>query len=445
MKNENDEHLHPEIDKMSDEPQINQGNIEVEYSSENKELDTQVQEQELEQAQQDKAIYQALQSDLSDNKNTTIKKMQFYVSIIGGVILIILIIFSLLKNLLSGDEKEEIKEVAAPKVEAIQKNDFFSKLIEDSSVDLSAPVPIAEATKKPTKEKEPSFDEQMSIFNASVIATKPPTPKIVKGSVGALINSNNNSSGGGTSKYDDQIKELEEEREKFLSMQNNPDSSKASNDYDGDVFTPATVRMNEFNPDLLLPKGSYIGCSLDTRFVSSIGGSTSCTVSQNIYSANGNVLLIEKGSKIFGTYKGEETSDASSRYFVIWQEIRTPNHLRIPVSSGASDELGGAGLEGEIDHKWMMRFGSSILLSAIDDMWNVLAWKITNTNPENNNTNNIDYSQNSRENAQQMSAIALEKFINIKPTIYKQHGDLVGVYVNRDIDFSKVYKISRKK
>lgn len=440
MKNENDEHLHPEIDKMSDEPQINQGNIEVEYGSENKELDNQVQEIESKEAPQTQ------QSDMRDNKNSTLEKIKFYVKFIGGGLIIIIVLFSMLKSILGGStEDKKVVEAEAPQVQELKKDNFLSMLKEDS-VDLSAPVPIAEATKKPTKEKEPSFDEQMNIFNASVIATKPPKPKIVKGAVGALVNSNNNGGGGGgTSKYDNQIKELEAEREKILSMQNNPDSPKASSDYDGDVFTPATVRMNEFNPDLLLPKGSYIGCSLDTRFVSSIGGSTSCTVSQNIYSANGNVLLIEKGSKIFGTYKGEETGDASSRYFVIWQEIRTPNHLRIPVSSGASDELGGAGLEGEIDHKWMMRFGSSILLSAIDDMWNVLAWKITNTNPENSNTNNIDYSQNSRENAKQMSAIALEKFINIKPTIYKQHGDLVGVYVNRDIDFSKVYKISRKK
>ena len=42
-----------------------------------------------------------------------------------------------------------------------------------------------------------------------------------------------------------------------------------------------------------------------------------------------------------------------------------------------------------------------------------------------------------------MASIALENFINIKPTLYKNHGELVGVYVNRDIDFSRVYKLTR--
>ena len=215
--------------------------------------------------------------------------------------------------------------------------------------------------------------------------------------------------------------------------------------FDGDTFKPTIAKINEFNPDLLLPKGTYIGCSLDTRFVSAIQGSTSCTVSQNIYSSNGNVLLIEKGSKLFGTYKGDNANDGTSRYFVVWQEVRTPNHLRIPLNSGSSDELGGAGLEGEIDHKWMMRFGSSIMLSMVDDIFNVLAYKMTNKNGGSNSGNQIDYTENTRDNASNIASIALEKFINIKPTVYKQHGDLVGVYVNRDVDFSKVYKITKKR
>ena len=44
-----------------------------------------------------------------------------------------------------------------------------------------------------------------------------------------------------------------------------------------------------------------------------------------------------------------------------------------------------------------------------------------------------------------MANTALEKFINIQPTLYKNHGDIVGVYVNRDIDFSKVYKLNVKR
>lgn len=381
-------------------------------------------------------------SDLTDNKNSTISKMKFYISMIVGSIVIILIIGSLLKNLLfSSDEKKEVKEIEAPKVETITKDDFFAKIKENTSEKISN---IEKSN--PFENIDTNNTNEVDIFSA--VSVKPPKPQIVKGATGTIIGNNNNKSSGTASnnnKYDEQIKDLEAQREAIQNLENAGANSSSNKDFDGDTFSPTVAKMNEFNPDLLLPKGSYIGCSLDTRFVSAMSGSTSCTVSQNVYSSNGNVLLIEKGSKLFGTYKGDNANDGTSRYFVVWQEVRTPNHLRIPLNSGSSDELGGAGLEGEIDHKWMMRFGSSIMLSMVDDIFNVLAYKMTNKNGGSNSGNQIDYTENTRDNASNIASIALEKFINIKPTVYKQHGDLVGVYVNRDVDFSKVYKISRKK
>ena len=43
-----------------------------------------------------------------------------------------------------------------------------------------------------------------------------------------------------------------------------------------------------------------------------------------------------------------------------------------------------------------------------------------------------------------MATKVIEEFIKIKPTLYKNQGELVGVYVNRDIDFSKVYRLRVK-
>lgn len=371
-------------------------------------------------------------SELPNQKNSTIKKIQFYVTMVIGIIFLLLVLFSFFKNILSSEKEEKVVEVEAPKIQKLEKDNLFAN-VKDNEKETSPFV----------------VEEKSNIFEATQIE-KPPKPQIVKGATGTIIGNNNNSKSSGTaannnSKYMEQIKDLEAQKEAIQNLENAGVNSTSNKDFDGDTFKPTIAKINEFNPDLLLPKGTYIGCSLDTRFVSAIQGSTSCTVSQNIYSSNGNVLLIEKGSKLFGTYKGDNANDGTSRYFVVWQEVRTPNHLRIPLNSGSSDELGGAGLEGEIDHKWMMRFGSSIMLSMVDDIFNVLAYKMTNKNGGSNSGNQIDYTENTRDNASNIASIALEKFINIKPTVYKQHGDLVGVYVNRDVDFSKVYKITKKK
>ncbi|EOY0563307.1 type IV secretion system protein VirB10, partial [Campylobacter jejuni] len=227
------------------------------------------------------------------------------------------------------------------------------------------------------------------------------------------------------------------------SLQNSNNLQGGSNgDFVGEVFTPTIAKVSEFDQNLLLPKGTYIGCALKTRLVSSIKGGIACIVSNDVYSANGNTLLIEKGSTITGTFNTGQMDDGMDRLFVIWQEIRTPNNIIIPVYSGATDELGASGVQGWVDHHYLKRFGSAVLLSMIDDSLAILADQIAGKDNKNNYAN---YTENTRDSAKEIANTALEKMIDIKPTLYKNQGDLVGVYVNRDIDFSKVYKLTRKK
>lgn len=207
----------------------------------------------------------------------------------------------------------------------------------------------------------------------------------------------------------------------------------------GQVFSPQIAKKSKYNPNLLLSKGTYIGCSLNTRVVSTIAGGISCTISQNVYSSNGNVLLIERGSIVTGYFNSGQLKNGMNRIFVTWQEIKTPKNIIIPVYSGASDELGGSGMVGEVDNHYLERFGASILLSVIDDAFNVLLNGGTGTR----GNKNTDYTESTRETTKEMASIALEKFINIEPTLYKNQGDLVGIYVNKDIDFSKVYSLKR--
>lgn len=63
----------------------------------------------------------------------------------------------------------------------------------------------------------------------------------------------------------------------------------------------------------------------------------------------------------------------------------------------------------------------------------------------NRNNQNRDYVDNTSDTVEEMVKNKfLEKFINIQPTLYRNHGDIVGVY-NRDVDFSSVYKLPIKK
>lgn len=274
------------------------------------------------------------------------------------------------------------------------------------------------------------------------------TPRIVKGSGAVVIGDNKDAKKENTQieseeSADDKISSYLDGMTNLIKSQIGGDSQNkggfGAQDFEGEAFVAQVASVSPYNQNLLLPKGTYIGCSLKNRLVSTIKGGIACIVSNDVYSANGNVLLIEKGSTITGQFKGGEVEEGMNRLFVIWQDIKTPNNIIIPVNSGATDELGASGIEGWVDEHWFKRFGSAILLSIIDDSLLLLSSALGG------DSNAALYTQSSRENAANLANTALEKSINIKPTLYKNHGDLVGVYVNRDIDFSQVYRLKRKK
>ncbi|MDQ7032605.1 MAG: TrbI/VirB10 family protein, partial [Desulfonauticus sp.] len=118
--------------------------------------------------------------------------------------------------------------------------------------------------------------------------------------------------------------------------------------YTGGISTVAGI--HHYDPNLFLVRGTFLPCSMDVKLISMIGGQITCTISEDIYSANGNVLLVEKGSTAVGTYKKTGLKNGMNRLYAIWEDIRTPNNIIISIGSGASDELGSAGMVGDVDN-----------------------------------------------------------------------------------------------
>ncbi|EPR9519108.1 type IV secretion system protein VirB10 [Campylobacter coli] len=370
-------------------------------------------------------------SDLHEQKNH-LKKIQAYaIFAIGGLLLIFLMVYFL--KSFSGN------------------NNDIEETPKEENNDIAQSVKTKEFAPPPSSSTQKTFDELMAQeqptqTTALTLEAEPPKPRIVKGiGVTVVASSNNGFNGGSTGdrgEFGEKPNTVFEFGQNGSGALQNSNNFQSGGEFTGEVFTPTIAKVSEFDQNLLLPKGTYIGCALKTRLVSSIKGGIACIVSNDVYSANGNTLLIEKGSTITGTFNAGQLDDGMDRLFVIWQEIRTPNNIIIPVYSGATDELGASGMQGWVDHHYLKRFGSAILLSMIDDSLAILADQITGKDNKNNYAN---YTENTRDSAKEIANTALEKMIDIKPTLYKNHGDLVGVYVNRDIDFSKVYKLTRKK
>lgn len=204
---------------------------------------------------------------------------------------------------------------------------------------------------------------------------------------------------------------------------------------DSPTFTATAAKKSQYNPNLLLEQGTLIPCVLRVKVISNIGGQASCVIANDVYSANGNVLLVEKGSRVNGFYQGNSVEHGHSQLAVIWQEIRTMNNLVIPLHSGSTDELGANGLNGWVDNHFWERFSNAVMLSLILDSNNIVVGKMADNQQRN--------TENTRQATQEVATTVLEQMGDIKPTLYKNQGDKVGIFVARDIDFSGVYQLKR--
>jgi type IV secretion system protein VirB10 len=105
----------------------------------------------------------------------------------------------------------------------------------------------------------------------------------------------------------------------------------------------------------------------------------------------------------------------------------------ISLASPAADALGRSGVPGAVNNHFWQRLGAAILFSVIGSGPQIAASALQHGN--NNNYLQLLAPQ------QQLANTVLENQINIPPTLEKNQGDSVTIFVARDLDFSSVYDL----
>ncbi|KKX32968.1 type IV secretion system protein VirB10 [Rhizobium sp. LC145] len=183
------------------------------------------------------------------------------------------------------------------------------------------------------------------------------------------------------------------------------------------------------NRNFIIAMGTSIPCVLETAMASDQPGFTSCVINRDILSDNGRVVLMEKGTQVVGEYRGG-LQRGQKRLFVLWNRAKTPNGVIVTLASPATDALGRAGVDGYVDTHWWERFGSALLLSIVGDATSYAGSRLQDSD--------VDV-ENMTSAGQQAAAIAVEQSINIPPTLNKHQGELLSIFVARDLDFSGIY------
>lgn len=208
----------------------------------------------------------------------------------------------------------------------------------------------------------------------------------------------------------------------------------------GGLLTPSSTPMVQAgmvgDRNMLLPKGRSIDCALTIRLVNEVAGMATCVLSSDVYSDNGRVVLLDRGSEAVGEYSAT-MAQGQRRLFLLWTRVKTPNGVVINLNSPAADELGTSGLAGYVDNHWWDRLGAGFLLSVVQDAIGFATAQAAGGGGQ----GQLSIYQNSASTGNRMAELVLQSTINMKPTLYKHQGDRATIFVARDLDFGTVYAL----
>lgn len=179
----------------------------------------------------------------------------------------------------------------------------------------------------------------------------------------------------------------------------------------------------------LLTKGNTVPCVLQTAMDSTLPGFVTCKLPNDVIGKTG-ITLLDRGTLVVGETHGG-MQQGQNRLFVLWTRAETPAGVVINLDSPAADPLGRAGFDGEVETHFWSRLGGALLLSIVQGGLQAGVAAASPQGSTNINTGAID----------SVAAESLRNSVNIRPTLKKNHGELVSIFVARDLDFSTVYQV----
>lgn len=179
------------------------------------------------------------------------------------------------------------------------------------------------------------------------------------------------------------------------------------------------------NPGFTVPQGTIIPAVLETAFNSTRPGRARALVQRDVFSFDGTRVLVPRGSRLFGEYEAG-LNPGERRAAITWTRLLRPDGVSIALDSPASDPLGRGGVEGDVDSRFLARFGEAILQTVLNIGTGIAIGEAVGGDGTYvalpGSTQNI--TTGSRQQRQ--------------PVLEIDHGTSVSVYVARDLDFSNV-------
>ena len=199
---------------------------------------------------------------------------------------------------------------------------------------------------------------------------------------------------------------------------------------------PTAVAYRLPDRNLFLTEGTPIPCVPDAPITSDVAGSFRCRVPEpGVLSDSGNVTLIDGGAWISGRV-GEGLRRGQRRLFVTFTKISSKG-CEVRIRAPGADALGQAGLDGEIDNKFMQRFGAYIGMAFLDGAMQAAVLAASNAAGRNGSLNFYQFQNAGRQGGRDIFA----EDASVPSTLYRNQAEPVVVRITQDVDMRPCYRL----
>jgi len=183
----------------------------------------------------------------------------------------------------------------------------------------------------------------------------------------------------------------------------------------------------------ILP-GRILEGQLQARVISDLPGSVTVVLDRDAFGEKGRIALLPWGTRITGkpnsvVRKGQERS------FIATAVAYRPDGVTIHIDSPVADQLGSAGLDGDVDNHVGQILGMSAALSLLG-----AGSSTYGVSSSDQNNSMAVYRAGVQQSMAQSSQQLLGGYVNIPPTIKNDQGTRVRIQVERVLDFSEYCK-----
>lgn len=184
------------------------------------------------------------------------------------------------------------------------------------------------------------------------------------------------------------------------------------------------------SPSRTVVQGTLIEATLANAISSQLEGNVTATVSYDVWSMDMTNVLIPRGSKLFGRYSST-VDKGQRRIMVAWDRVVTPDGQSATLAAYGTDRVGRSGVTGKVNTHALPRFGAAAAVSIIGALPAVLAAAV-----EKDGDHEIarDTAARLGGDANNVLGSVMKDYIDIPTTISVDHGAVVMVMVNADLE-----------